>query len=103
MTVVLAACVEGTPSAPPPVSDSPTVTIEGRQFNADHVTIEEGDTVTWVWDDDDSLHDVSGEGFKSEIQSQGSFAHTFDEVGTYPYVCTLHSGMKATVTVVAAS
>jgi len=99
MTVLLAACVESTPSAPPPLSESPTVTIEGMRFNADHVTIESGDTVTWVWDDD-MPHDVSGDGFKSEVQSEGSFAHTFDESGTFPYVCTLHSGMTGTVTVV---
>ena len=45
-------------------------------------------------------HDVSGEAFRSEIQTEGSFTHTFDETGDYPYVCTLHSGMRGTVTVV---
>jgi plastocyanin len=48
MTLVLAACGESAPSAPPPVSESPTVTIEDMRFTPDHVTIEEGDTVTWV-------------------------------------------------------
>ncbi|MGH8870990.1 MAG: plastocyanin/azurin family copper-binding protein [Acidimicrobiia bacterium] len=95
----LAACVDNTPSAPPPVSESPTVTIEDMRFNSDHVTIEEGDTATWVWEDV-MPHDVSGDGFKSEVQSEGTFSHTFDEAGSYPYVCTLHSGMKGTVTIV---
>lgn len=99
LTVFLAACVESTPSTPPPVSESPTVTIKDMRFNANHVTIEEGDSVTWVWEDD-MPHDVSGDGFKSEVQSEGNFTHTFDEAGSYPYVCTLHSGMKGTVTVV---
>ncbi len=102
LTVLLAACVESTPSAPPPVSGSPTVTIKDMRFNADHVTIEEGDTVTWAWEDGDMTHDVSGDGFKSEVQSEGTFTHTFDEAGTYPYVCNLHSGMRGTVTVVEA-
>jgi len=100
MTLVLAACGESTPSAPPPVSESPTVTIADMRFTPDHVTIEEGDAVTWVWEDGDISHDVSGDGFESEIQSEGSFTHTFDDAGSYPYVCTLHSRMKGTVTVV---
>jgi len=44
-------------------------------------------------------HDVSGDGFNSEIQTEGIFSHTFEEVGAYPYLCTLHSGMRGTVTV----
>ena len=96
----LTACVADTPSQPPPVSESPTVTIQGMRFTPDHVTIAAGDTVTWVWDDDGMPHDVSGDGFKSEVQSEGTFSHTFEETGSYPYVCTLHSGMKGTVTVV---
>ena len=100
MTVFLTACVDSTPSAPPPVSESPTVTIKDMRFTANHVTIEQGDTVTWVWDDGDMPHDAEGDGFKSEAQSDGTFTHTFDEAGTYPYVCNLHSGMKGTVTVV---
>jgi len=45
-------------------------------------------------------HDVSGDGFKSEVQTEGTFSHTFADAGDYPYVCTLHSGMRGTVTVV---
>jgi plastocyanin len=99
MTVLLAACVENTASAPPPVSEAPTVTIKDMRFMADHVTIEESDTVTWVWEDD-MPHDVSGDGFESEVQSEGTFTHTFNEAGSYRYVCSLHSGMKGTVTVI---
>jgi plastocyanin len=82
------------------VSESPTVTIADMRFTPDHVTIVAGDTVTWVWDDGSTPHDVSGDGFASDVQSEGSFTHTFDDAGSYPYVCTLHSGMKGTVTVV---
>ena len=100
LAVLLAACVADTPSAPPPVVESPSITIQDERFDSDHVTIEAGDTVTWVWDDGSMPHDVSGEAFRSEIQTEGSFTHTFDETGDYPYVCTLHSGMRGTVTVV---
>jgi len=72
------------------VSENPTVTIQGMSFTPDRVTIEEGDTVTWVWGDGDMPHDVSGVGFK--VQTEGTFTHTFEDAGDYPYVCTLHSG-----------
>ena len=101
LAVSLAACAADTPSAaPPPVGDSPTISIQDQRFNSDHVTIEEDDTVTWVWDDGGLSHDVTGDGFKSEVQTEGSFSHTFEDTGDYPYVCTLHSGMRGTVTVV---
>jgi plastocyanin len=103
LAVSLAACVADTPSAPPPVGESPTISIRDQRFNSDHVSIEEGDTVTWVWDDGDMPHDVSGVGFKSEVQTEGTFSHTFADAGDYPYVCTLHSGMRGTVTVVDAA
>jgi plastocyanin len=105
LTVFLAACVPSPDksASPPPVTEGPTVIIQDMQFNSDHVTIEEGDTVTWVWEDDGMAHDVSGDGFKSEIQSEGTFSHTFEDAGDYPYVCTLHSGMRGTVTVVDAA
>lgn len=100
LMVSLAACVADTRSAPPPAVEGPTVIIQDVRFDADHVTIEEGDTVTWVWDDAGMAHDVSGDGFKGEIQIEGTFSHTFEESGDYPYGCTLHSGMRGTVTVV---
>jgi len=99
LAVSLAACVPSTDESSPPVTEGPTVTIQEMRFNSDHVTIEEGDTVTWVWDDGDRPHDVSGNGFESEIQTEGSFSHTFDDAGDYPYVCTLHSVMRGTVSV----
>jgi plastocyanin len=95
----LAACVTDTPTTPPPVSEGPTVTIRDMQFTPNHVTIEAGDTVTWVWDDGDMPHDVSGDGFRSEVQSEGTYSHTFDEPGDFPYACNLHSGMTGTVSV----
>ena len=100
LAMSLAACVAETPSAPPPVGESPTIRIQDQRYDSDHVTIEEGDTVTWVWDDGGMSHDVSGDGFRSDVQTGGTFSHTFEDAGDYPYVCTLHSGMRGTVTVV---
>lgn len=104
MTLALGACAWSGPSSDvPPVSESPTVYLRNMAFEADHVTVEAGDTVTWIWDDGDIDHDVSGDGFKSEIQSEGEFSFTFDDPGTYDYTCTLHPMMKGRVSVVEAA
>jgi plastocyanin len=62
--------------------------------------VESGATVTWVWDGR-APHDVTGQGFQSQEQSSGTFRHTFERPGTYPYECTIHPGMEGSVEVVA--
>ena len=49
-----------------------------------------GDEVTWT-NSGGQLHTVKGPGFAAEPFGSGeSYSHTFDEAGTYAYVCTLH-------------
>jgi plastocyanin len=69
-------------------------------FKAKTVRVTKGSTVTWKWAGSDS-HNVVGKGFKSKLQSKGTFKHKFTKAGTYRYVCTIHedSGMKGTVVV----
>jgi plastocyanin len=40
-------------------------------------------------------------GFKSKLQTKGTYKHRFAKAGTYRYVCTPHAGagMKGTVIV----
>jgi plastocyanin len=98
----LAACNPPTPSASPepvdPVTGGPTVVVDDMSFTQDRLTVEVGTTVTWVFDDD-MPHNVVGDGFASEVMQTGTFAHTFTDPGSYPYVCTLHPVMKGTVVV----
>ena len=63
------------------------------------VTVDAGDTVTWVFDDGNIPHDVKGDGFKSPKQRDGEWSHTFADAGSYDYFCTLHPYMKGTVEV----
>ena len=80
-------------------ADVSTVVLKGVKFNPERVSIKTGETVTWQWDDGTVPHDVSGEGFKSEIQEEGTFEHTFDEAGVFEYKCTVHPTMTGTVEV----
>jgi plastocyanin len=101
IVLALAACGTGEASTPDAASESdgPTVIIKDLAFEPETLTVEAGDAVTWVWKDGAVEHDVSGGGFKSEVISEGTFRHRFDEPGSYEYICTLHPNMTGTIEV----
>jgi plastocyanin len=83
------------------------VSMQNIQFDPAEVTINAGDAVTWT-NDEAVPHDVDGSGPGGDFSSgpeggmnEGAeFAFTFDEPGTYDYVCRVHApGMAGTVTV----
>lgn len=79
---------------------SGTVVIaKDSKFSPSDLTVRPGQTVTWEFEDRFVRHDVVGDGFRSERKRSGTFTHTFDKAGSYPYRCTLHSGMTGTITV----
>ncbi len=80
-----------------PIAADPTVTLGSKTFDPRTITVRVGTTVTWRWPDGTVGHDVTGDGFKSPIQTQGTFEHRFVSSGTYTYICTLHPGMVAKV------
>lgn len=101
LAVALVGCAgESTPLEPGPVTDDPIVSLENVSFTPAVVTVRPGTTVTWEWNDGSLEHDVVFDDFASEIMASGTFTHTFEEPGTYEYVCSLHSNMKGTVFVV---
>jgi plastocyanin len=77
------------------------VVMTNRTYDPETVTVNVGDTVTWV-NEDAPQHDVvadNGE-FKSELFDKGqTFAFTFTQAGTYPYHCSIHPGMTGVVIV----
>jgi plastocyanin len=108
LLVLTAACGTEPPAASSEVPDgvgpstsSPVVEVDDNVFRPEQLVVEVGTEVRWEWHGR-AAHDVSGDGFESEIEIAGEFRHTFAEVGTYPYVCTLHPGMEGTVYVVPA-
>lgn len=89
----------GAPAGPP---EKGTVVLRDISFKPDELKVKVGDTVTWRFDDKGINHDVVADdgSFKSEVQDSGTFRHTFDEAGRYPYVCTLHrAAMTGTIVV----
>lgn len=88
-----------------------TVAIANFAFAPSTVTVTVGDTVTWRFAGPDTNHSVtstSGPAFDSDPgrmptsldHLQGStYAHRFDAVGTFDYICKVHPNMIGTVAV----
>jgi len=108
VAVVLAALAgcgggDSDPSAAPDGAVEPdTVVLKDIAFQPRVLRVEAGTTVTWRFDDRGIAHDVKAEddSFASETMDSGTFEHTFDQPGTYAYLCSLHPAqMKGTVEV----
>ena len=77
------------------------VIMTNRSYDPKEVTVNAGDTVTWV-NQDAPQHDVVADNgaFKSNLFDKGAtFSFTFTTAGTYPYHCSIHPGMVGTVIV----
>jgi plastocyanin len=101
--VVLAGCGGdggGGPAAATPVTGVTEVSAKDNRFSPAAIQVPAGATVTWRFEDGFVPHDVRADGFSSgEPQRKGTFTHTFDQPGTYPYRCTVHDGMDGRVVV----
>lgn len=81
------------------------VEMEGYTYSPRSLTIQRGDSVTWM-NHDEAPHDAkttSGPAaFQSPLLDKGeSWTHTFNAAGTYSYYCTVHPDMKASIVVAA--
>ena len=83
-----------------------TVEISNFAFQPASVTIQVGDTVTWT-NLDSAAHTATDTGSGSlfdGVMNQGeSFSYTFNQAGSFDYICTFHPEMTGTVIVQAAS
>ncbi|MGC0365206.1 plastocyanin [Rhodococcus sp. 27YEA15] len=105
VALALTGCTSTTDSSEPeaPVS-GPVVTVTAMAYSPASITVDVGDTVTWVFDDNGMAHDVNGLGsargkLRSPLKKSGTYTHTFTEAGTYDYTCTPHPEMRGTVVV----
>lgn len=77
------------------------IDLKGFAFTPKDATVKVGQKITWTNQDDAEHNVVADDGsFKSEDLEKGdTFEYTPDKAGTFSYVCTYHSQMKATLTV----
>jgi plastocyanin len=76
------------------------VVMRNMKFSPASVEIKPGETVEWTNEDITPHTATSAPLFDSgSINSDKSWRHTFTESGNFPYTCTFHPDMKATVTV----
>lgn len=78
-----------------------TINIQNSTFILSTITINKGDTVTWMNNDPMVHRIVSDDGsFDLGDMANGATAtHTFNTVGTFDYHCSIHTYMKGTVVV----
>lgn len=91
------AAAPGTTAGQPNVE----VVIQNFAFSPSPLNVKVGDTVRWT-NRDSAPHTVSSDSnaFESGTMNQGqAFQFTFKTPGTYPYHCSVHPNMKATVVV----
>jgi plastocyanin len=78
------------------------IKMQNIAFDPKAVTVKVGQKITWT-NDDSTDHNVtanSGADFKSDnFGKGGTFSFTPTKAGTIKYVCTIHPGMDATLTV----
>ena len=118
VSILLVACGGGSSSStmtpttptptPAPATGSTPVsipmnarTLGASAFNPSPLTIAAGTTVRWT-NDDAIAHDSTSNTNVWASGNMGPGAHfdfTFQAAGTYPYHCTIHSGMTGTVVV----
>lgn len=77
------------------------VYIQNMAFNPATITVPAGTTITWT-NKDGMAHTVTSDTaiFDSgSIASNGTYSRTFPTAGTFPYHCSIHPSMTATVIV----
>jgi plastocyanin len=78
-----------------------TIVIEAMQFTPKVLEVKAGDTVVWV-NKDAFPHNATAtnQAFKSkDIASNGAWKFKPARKGTFPYICTLHPTMTASLIV----
>ena len=85
----------------------PGCELDNTCFIPQDITINAGDTISWI-NDDSAAHTVTSGSvldgptyvFDSSLfMPDGVFEHTFDDPGTFEYFCMVHPWMAGTITV----
>ena len=97
--LLLAWAVAPATSAQPP--NTIRIDVKNFMFAPMSLAVKAGATITWTNMDQEPHTVMSSDGlFRSGALDTGdSFSFTFDQPGTYQYVCTIHPRMVGTVVV----
>jgi len=101
LMVTMALAIAPQLSANPQQVATAEVKIDNFSFGPATLTVAPGTTVTWVNHDDIPHTVVSTDSiFKSKVlDTDEKFSFTFAKAGSYPYFCSIHPKMTATVVV----
>ena len=85
-------------------SDTPglnEVFIQNMAFEPGTITVAANTTITWTNKDGVAHTVTSNTGLfdSGTINANGTYSHMFSTVGTFPYKCTIHPTMTASVVV----
>lgn len=77
------------------------VVIDNMSYSPDPVNIAVGETVTWVWHEDNHSTTSDDGLWESGVRNSGGlpYSHTFPDAGSFGYHCSQHPGMTGTVVV----
>lgn len=87
--------------APPaPAATTHTVAMDGTRFVPETLTVRRGDRIVWV-NKDPFPHTATAAGTfdSASIAAGHSWSYVARKAGEFPYVCTLHPGMKGRLVV----
>ena len=88
--VLFAAGCGGEGGSAEPVATTDVAMAKSYRFDPEAIEIDAGQTVTWT-NEDNFTHTVQVDGRDDQkVEPGASVTETFDEPGTYHYVCTLH-------------
>jgi plastocyanin len=86
-----AAACGGSSGSSEPVATTEVAMVKSYRFDPKTIEIDAGQTVTWR-NEDNFTHTVQVDGQPDhKVEPGESVSITFDEAGTYHYVCRLHS------------
>jgi len=103
LAATLMSCGSDDDTGTNPVPGGPSVSANAsNQFVPGTLDVAVGATVTWVFgavSHDVQFSQVAGAPSNIGITDNANVTRTFNTAGTFPYICTLHSGMTGTIRV----
>jgi plastocyanin len=83
----------------PPAPMEASVDVDDNFFDPSTTRVAVGGTVTWTWVGNDGHNVTFSSGSNQGTQTVGTFERDFPTAGSFPYQCTIHSGMTGTINV----